>query len=113
VVARGVDAGIFAAEETADYAQLQLDALLNATSILQQIADNTAPVPQPAGSGVQTLPSNETTSPVIVEQNQKLLDQNGELLEVIRRMDRMWTRFEGDGLLIRTDADTPIQTEAV
>jgi hypothetical protein len=42
LVARGVDKGIFAATETADYAQLQLAALQNATSILQSISDNTA-----------------------------------------------------------------------
>jgi hypothetical protein len=41
-VARGVDQGIFAATETADYAQLQLDALQNATTILGTIATNTA-----------------------------------------------------------------------
>jgi hypothetical protein len=42
LVARGVDKGIFAATETADYAQLQLEALQNAASILQSISDNTA-----------------------------------------------------------------------
>lgn len=42
MVARGVDAGIFAADAKADYAQLQLDALTNAVSILGTINANTA-----------------------------------------------------------------------
>jgi outer membrane murein-binding lipoprotein Lpp len=37
-----VDVGIFAAEETADYAKLQLDAMANAVSILGAINTNTA-----------------------------------------------------------------------
>lgn len=42
IVARGVDAGIFAADATADYARLQFDALQNANSILGMISANTA-----------------------------------------------------------------------
>jgi len=42
LVAQGVDKGIFAAEATADYAQLQLDALGNAVTLLGVIATNTA-----------------------------------------------------------------------
>lgn len=44
LVARGVDAGIFAAESTADYAQLQLDAMKNAVSILTAIEGNAAAI---------------------------------------------------------------------
>lgn len=42
LVARGVDAGIVAADEAADYAQLQLDALKNAVSILTNISVSSA-----------------------------------------------------------------------
>jgi hypothetical protein len=54
MVARGVDRGIFAAEETADYAQLQLDALGNAVSILTAIDANTAATAAALGSTVTT-----------------------------------------------------------
>lgn len=42
LVARGVDQGIFAAKETADYAQLQLDAATNAVTLLGSISASTA-----------------------------------------------------------------------
>lgn len=108
LVARGVDAGIFAAEETADYAQLQLDALTNATSILQQISDNTAilaaPVAQQRPPDAHIAPDNGQ----IIAQNEQLIAQNGQLLEQVTQMHRLWQRFEGDGLTVKTDADTPL-----
>jgi hypothetical protein len=97
LVAQGVDKGIFAAESTADYAQLQLDALNNATSILQQIADNTAPVPAPS-TGVQGLPSNETSSPVVEQQNETIIQQNGQIIDLLTRTERLFRRWDGDGL---------------
>jgi len=64
LVAQGVDKGIFAAKETADYAQLQLDALKNANAVLAAIDANTAATAAAlAGMNtgpVQSLPSNET-----------------------------------------------------
>lgn len=126
LVAQGVDKGIFAATETADYAQLQLDALENATSILSTIAGNTAAtaaalgvtpvsqpvaVPQPVGATGAPAPA-PTTDPVLAEQNAQLIQQNAEMAEVIRRMDRLFTRWDGDGLLIRNDSDIPIYTQA-
>lgn len=50
LVARGVDAGIFAAEETADYAELQLRAAENANTLLTEIAANTAAATAPAAN---------------------------------------------------------------
>ncbi len=123
MVARGVDAGIFAAEETADYAQLQLDALTNAVTILSQIEANTsgsqgfgnepAPVPVVAGAPSSSGTATPVVDPVVVQQNQTIIAQNAEIIDLMKRQERMWSRFDGDGILIRTDADSPIQTQAV
>jgi hypothetical protein len=118
VVARGVDAGIIAAEETADYAQLQLDALRNATAILAQINANTAATAGALGAPTAGGPAPASTGPTpseqqIISQNETIIRQNAALIEIAQQQQRLWTRFDGDGLLIRTDADTPIQTEVV
>lgn len=54
LVARGVDSGIFAAEETADYAKLQLDAMANAVSFLGAINANTAATAAALSGSAQT-----------------------------------------------------------
>lgn len=36
-----------------------------------------------------------------------------QVVENTGQMARMWTRFEGDGLPVRTDSDTPLQVEIV
>jgi hypothetical protein len=110
LVAQGVDKGIFAADAVADYAKLQLAALTNAVTILGQISVNTAPLAAPAGSRYQSLPSNETSVPVLEAQNATIINQNAAMLEYMRKQSTLWSRFDGDGLLIRTDADTPIRT---
>lgn len=73
-VARGVDQGIFAAETTADYAQLQLDALGNANAFLASIADSVATTasiltdavvtPAPVGGGQGNVVANSGGVPV-------------------------------------------------
>jgi hypothetical protein len=123
VVARGVDSGIAASEDAADYAQLQLDALKNATTILQQISGNTATmataltqaqtVPTPATAAVPGSSSAAAPAdPQVIEQNQTIIDQNATIISQNATMLRLWQRFDGDGLLIRTDDDSPILTQA-
>jgi len=114
-VARAVDSGIFAAEETADYAQLQLDALNNSVLLLANIdagiqAIVNPTVGAPAGIAPPAAP-DANTADMLAEiralradsqaQSTKITEQNATLL-------RLWTRFDGDGLLVRTDADTPL-----
>ena len=128
MVANAVDQGIFAATETADYAQLQLDALNNSASILASIDAGIANVEVLLGGG-QT-PAIVTTSPVtgpptggelsggpaIVELQAQISTNNALMLQMVENSSalvRLWSRYEGDGLLIRTDSDTPIQVETV
>jgi hypothetical protein len=115
LVAQGVDKGIFAAESVADYAKLQLDALNNATTILGTIAANTAPLlTAPAGSApTNATPAPQVADPTVVTQNATLIQQNATIINLLTAQGTLWTRAAGDGLLIRTDADTPIQTQVV
>ncbi|HET7255627.1 MAG TPA: hypothetical protein VFJ46_17860 [Xanthobacteraceae bacterium] len=138
LVAQGVDKGIFAAEETADYAQLQLDALKNATSILADINANTAATAAALGvastqssSTIQTPPTNSQlvdaaatsssatavpsgatssgdSNALLIEQNETMIRQNARIVEALTKLERYWSRVDGDGLLVRTDADTPL-----
>jgi hypothetical protein len=109
-VAAGVDKGIFAAESTADYAQLQLDALQNATGILQAINANTAaavdallhppPVPVPATAPAPTTaPTNPVTADDLAEIQTALeavAVNTGGILRKLARWDG------GDGMLTTT-----------
>jgi hypothetical protein len=65
LVARGVDQGIFAAESTADYAQLQLDAMKNANGILQQISANTAATTAALTQPVVTATTSTPATPIV------------------------------------------------
>jgi hypothetical protein len=64
LVARGVDQGIFAAQSTADYAQLQLAALQNAATILQTISVNTAATAAALSADVAAAQQAASGSPV-------------------------------------------------
>jgi hypothetical protein len=118
MVARGVDSGIAASEDAADYAQLQLDALQNATSILQQISANTQAtasaltqpvVAQPTSAPPIVYSSTTATSvPVVEDQNQTIIQQNATIIDLLTKQQRLFTKFDGDGLLVRTDSDTPL-----
>jgi hypothetical protein len=122
MVARGVDSGIAASEDAADYAQLQLDALKNATTILQQISSNTAatasalttaPVAQPAGTAPSTSSAAPTaTTDQLAQQNETIIQQNATIIQNLTDMNRLWKRFDGDGLLVRGETDTPLYTTA-
>lgn len=122
MVARGVDAGIFAAEETADYAQLQLDALKNAVSILADIGTNTAatvdilqssaPVTAPAGSVPTAGGTSVNPNAVVEEQNDTIIAQNGQLINLLTEQQKFWRRVEGEGILVRGETDTPLYTTA-
>jgi len=121
-VVNAVDQSIFAAESTADYAQLQLDALSRSEVLLANIDSNIAAI----APALQTVePLNDAAS--ILNDPTK----NDELLETMRAMKasfdamttqnaltqaqtmRLFNRWDGDGILIRTDADSPIQTEVI
>jgi hypothetical protein len=123
LVARGVDKGIFAATETADYAQLQLDALKNATTILGAISVNTAStVAALTGSStpVTTPVSAPTSGPAIVTSGkdvkagmeaiptdltaalQAIAINTGSTDRTLRRWDR------GDTIAVSTDADDAV-----
>jgi len=141
LVAQGVDQGIFAAEETADYAQLQLDALKNAASILGTISTNTAATVDALKQNIPTLPgyvsttgtsvpsdsalvdaagtsstanssgttsSSTDTSSRLVEQNDTIISQNGRIVNSLNKLERYWSRLDGDGMLVRTDATEPL-----
>jgi hypothetical protein len=118
LVARGVDNGIAASEDAADYAQLQLDALRNATSILQQINANTqataAALTQPVVAQPTSAPpvvyssTTETSVPVVEDQNARIIQQNDTIIDLLTKQQRLFTKFDGDGLLVRTDSDTPL-----
>lgn len=131
-VVRAVDAGIFAADATADYAQLQLQALdrsvaglldinENVISVAQAIADLRAAiasgVPVVAQAG-DTITPNEA---VIASNNQLSFelsglraDLNAGLVSVAQNTGRTARVLEradgGDFLRIGNDADTPITT---
>jgi hypothetical protein len=126
-VASGVSKGIFAAEETADYAQLQLDALKNANSILQQISLNTQAtadalaqpklVSQPGTPIVQdSTVQNADVLAALQDVTAQLADVNAGIVSIATSNTRTATilnRWDGDGLTVKTDADTPIQTQVI
>lgn len=122
MVARGVDAGIFAAEETADYAQLQLDALNNAVTILGQIAVNTGggvqgfgnePVPVPVVAAAAVAVSASAASAPVSADVQAMRDEMKAALEAIAshtaETSRILKRVErAEGLAITADSDDPL-----
>lgn len=123
-VANAVDGGIFAAETTADYAQLQLDALSNSVALLTNIDTNIAAmVPQvqnveplnvqgPVGNSEQTAALTEQIVAMRTDLNTLAIQGNANATTNASIL-RLFTRWDGDGLLIRTDEDTPIQTQVV
>jgi hypothetical protein len=119
LVARGVDKGIFAAESTADYAQLQLDALKNATTILGTIAQNTAATAAALGAPVAAPVSAPTTTTqtaqsaqVSADIQQLRTDLNAALAAIATNtgsMDRQLKRWDdSDALKITTSSDDPL-----
>lgn len=121
-VVNAVDKSIFAATETADYAQLQLDALSRSEVLLANIDSNIAAI-APALQTVEPLSpgmafaDNTASISALISEVQALRADNAAQAQAIAAnnatMLRLWQRFDGDGLLIRTDADTPIQVESV
>jgi hypothetical protein len=121
MVANAVDAGIFAATETADYAQLQLDALNASMGILASIDAGIVNVQTLLGGSsapatvstvtAATAAVSTGTDPVTAELramraetaavNTKIVDNTAAILSLQRRWD-------GDGLLVKTDPDTPL-----
>jgi hypothetical protein len=114
LVARGVDKGIFAAESTADYAQLQLDALKNAVTILGTISANTAstaaalgaPVAAPVSTPVTSTAQTPQTAQVSADIQQLRTDINAALIAIATNtgsMDRTLNRVvEADAVKITT-----------
>lgn len=128
-VVGAVDKGIFAATATADYAQLQLDALEHSASILASIDAGIANVQTllMGGTPVTVATVNHTAapaSPAAVQSNAELLAEvralraeqarlQTQMVENGNQMNRLLSRWDGDGLLVRTDEDTPLQVEVV
>ena len=110
LVAQGVDKGIFAADAVADYAQLQLDALNNATSILGNINTNTAATATALGAAPTLVAPSGDSNYRLVEQNDTIIRQNALVVESLTKLERYWSRIDGDGLIVRTDADSPLNT---
>ena len=125
LVAGAVDKGIFAATETADYAQLQLDALNNSASILASIDTGIANVQTLLGGSPSTpatvaapsavaapAPAGTSNSETIAAESKTLIaDQKALLMQMaesLSQMARQLSRWDGDGLLVRTDEDTPL-----
>lgn len=77
-----VDAGIWAADEQVDYAQLTIDAIANSANIMAAMKSELATY-------------------------QSRIAESSEFLA------RLWQRFEGDGLRVKTDSDTPLQVEVI
>jgi len=122
MVLQGLDKSIFAADTTADYAQVQIDALNRQIELLEGIAQNTAVTATPA---VPSAPSTVTTSAGTVsaanslEAEVKALrqDLNAALLAIkqdtgktARTLERV---TDNDRIRVGNDADSPVYTSAV
>ena len=122
MVLQGLDKSIFAADTTADYAQVQIDALNRQIELLEGIAQNTAVTATPA---VPSAPTTVTTSAGTVsaanslEAEVKALrqDLNAALLAIkqdtgktARTLERV---TDNDRLRVGNDADSPVYTSAV
>lgn len=115
-VVGAVDRGIFAAAETADYAQLQLDALASSVSLLTSIDANIAAIvpanqtPAPiAGAPAGTAtPDNTAMANQLAQLQAGQSAMAADIAKTNAAMLRFYNRWEGEGLLVRTDADTPL-----
>lgn len=131
-VAGAVDRGIFAAEETADYAQLQIDALNASLGILTSIDEGigavaailsgqpvnvSAPVPLPPSAPVQQPIGDGTPrSPDLINELQAMRNESKAqalaLAGSMATIARLAERWDADGLFVRgADPDAPIEVE--
>lgn len=121
MVANAVDAGIFAATETADYAQLQLDALNNSVGILASIDAGIVNVqtllggtsaPATVSTVTAAAPTTSSgTDPVTAElrtMRAEAAATNKQIAENTAAILSLHRRWDGDGLRVKTDADTPL-----
>lgn len=53
------------------------------------------------------------TANIIASMKEEMRVYQQQIVENTSYMARLWSRFEGDGLLIKTDTDTPLQVEVV
>jgi hypothetical protein len=44
----------------------------------------------------------------VEDQNQTIIQQNATIIDLLTKQQRLFTKFDGDGLLVRTDSDTPL-----
>jgi myosin heavy subunit len=122
MVLQGLDKSIFAADTTADYAQVQIDALNRQIELLEGIAQNTAVAAPPA---VPSAPSTITTGVGTVSAANSLegevkalrQDLNAALIAVKQDTGKMARTLErvtdNDRLRVGNDADSPVFTSAV
>ena len=131
-MAGAVDRGIFAAEETADYAQLQIDALNASLGILTSIDDGigtvaailagqpvnvAAPVPLPPSAPVQQpITGGSPRTPELINELQAMRDESkAQALALASSMStiaRLAERWDADGLFVRgADPDAPLTVE--
>lgn len=115
-VVSAVDKGLFAATETVDYAQLQLAALDNSVALLTSIDANIAAIvpanqtPAPiAGAPAGTAtPDNTAMANQLAQLQAGQSAMAADIAKTNAAMLRFYNRWEGEGLLVRTDADTPL-----
>lgn len=119
MVARYVDGGIGAAQEQIDYAKLTLDAQDASVALLASIDASLSGGVPALGVGLGAL------TPGLIEpqgaggQSSALLDevkgmraeshaQNLRIAENTAAIQKLMTRWDGDGLLVRGEADSPV-----
>jgi hypothetical protein len=136
-VAAGVDRGIGATDEAIDYAQAQLDALKSSVTGLIDVNESVVSVrdaiaalaAEIAGQPASKLPdppatvANGAAKPVQVDTSalERRVDENAKRtdalaitqLETLGKIQRRLDEWDGGGLLIRTDDDTPVAVKTV
>lgn len=112
MVARYVDGGIGAAQEQIDYARLTLDAQDASVALLTSIDASlsvglgalTPGLIEPQGTGGQASALLDEVKGMRAESQA----QNLRIAENTAAIQKLMTRWDGDGLLVRGEADSPV-----
>lgn len=112
MVARYVDGGIGAAQDQIDYARLTLDAQDASVALLASIDASlsvglgalTPGLIEPQGSGGSTSALLDEVKGMRAESHA----QNLRIAENTAAIQKLMTRWDGDGLLVRGEADSPV-----
>lgn len=119
MVARYVDGGIGAAQEQIDYAKLTLDAQDASVALLASIDASLSGGVPALGVGLGALTPGLIEPQGVGGQSSALLDevkgmraeshaQNLRIAENTAAIQKLMTRWDGDGLLVRGEADSPV-----